>query len=51
MGVKVDEPAYCAFLAERVLTLDAPGTYRYSCGMGMYWGSITVVEAAAQAQD
>lgn len=25
------------------LTVPEPGTYRYSCGMGMYWGSITVV--------
>lgn len=25
------------------LTFAEPGTYRYSCGMGMYWGSITAV--------
>lgn len=25
------------------LVLEEPGTYRYSCGMGMYWGSITAV--------
>ncbi|WP_225753553.1 sulfite exporter TauE/SafE family protein [Actinotalea sp. Marseille-Q4924] len=29
------------------LVLDEPGTYAYSCGMGMYWGAITVVEAEA----
>ncbi|MBC7291826.1 MAG: sulfite exporter TauE/SafE family protein [Actinotalea sp.] len=27
------------------LRLDEPGTYSYTCGMGMYWGVITVVEA------
>ncbi|EYR63504.1 hypothetical protein N866_20180 [Actinotalea ferrariae CF5-4] len=27
------------------LVLDEPGTYSYSCGMGMYWGAITVVPA------
>jgi uncharacterized protein len=26
------------------LQLDEPGTYSYSCGMGMYWGAITVVD-------
>ena len=28
------------------LQLDEPGTYAYSCGMGMYRGAITVVEPA-----
>lgn len=26
------------------LQLDEPGTYSYSCGMGMHWGAITVVD-------
>jgi uncharacterized protein len=29
------------------LTLDKPGTYSYTCGMGMYSGSITAVAAPA----
>jgi plastocyanin domain-containing protein len=27
------------------LSLEEPGTYAYSCGIGMFWGSMTAAAA------
>jgi sulfite exporter TauE/SafE len=51
LGVPQDAVLTPGETSEFRFTPQQPGTIRYSCGMGMYWGSFEVIAAAASAAD